>query len=158
MAVQYLDTSALAKRYLDESGSAWIVDLTKYQPIAVSSLTFAELASVLARRVREHALATDRPATILETYADDAEGWLVIETTGDLIQRAAGLISRAPVPLRAMDGLQLVCALEAFDRARQRRSPVGAFVSSDRRLLAAAEWAGFAVENPEDYAVALPTP
>jgi predicted nucleic acid-binding protein len=57
MATSYcLDTSALSKRYVSETGSAWIQALTAprtYHALLTARITMAEMYSVLARRKRE---------------------------------------------------------------------------------------------------------
>ncbi len=61
MSSYYLDTSALIKRYLGETGSIWIknlVDLAAGHVIVVSDLTAVEVFSTLARRRREGTIAT----------------------------------------------------------------------------------------------------
>lgn len=47
--------------------------------------------------------------------------------------------------------LHVASARWAFARARRSGVAVGAFVTSDRAVVAAARWAGLGVENPEDY-------
>ena len=54
--MNYFDTSALAKRYVEEVGSAWVQALVAQQSgqtIYTSVLTQPELVSALQRRVRE---------------------------------------------------------------------------------------------------------
>jgi len=56
MPAYYFDTSALAKRYIVEVGSAWvqaIVTQQSGQTIYTSVLTQPEIVSALRRRVRE---------------------------------------------------------------------------------------------------------
>jgi uncharacterized protein len=56
MPAYYFDTSALAKRYVEEVGSAWVQALVAQQSgqtIYTSVLTQPELVSALQRRVRE---------------------------------------------------------------------------------------------------------
>jgi uncharacterized protein len=52
----FFDTSALVKRYIDETGSQWIRSLTDLQSenkIIVAGITFVELLSALSRLQRE---------------------------------------------------------------------------------------------------------
>ena len=56
MSVYFVDTSALAKRYLVEAGSAWVeswIAPSEGNAIVVSEIVIAEMRSLLARRVRE---------------------------------------------------------------------------------------------------------
>lgn len=56
MSNYYLDTSALVKRYIDETGSAWLralVDPALSPVLVVSQLLIVEMASAFNRRLRE---------------------------------------------------------------------------------------------------------
>jgi hypothetical protein len=53
--------------------------------------------------------------------------------------------------IRSLDAIHLACAEAAFDRGRRDGYSVAALVSSDQRLLAAAEHLGLPVDNPENY-------
>lgn len=55
------------------------------------------------------------------------------------------------VRLRSLDALHLASARTAFSTAGRRGLDVGSFVSSDRALLAAAQWVNLSVANPEDF-------
>jgi len=50
VALTYLDSSALVKRYVPEAGSEWIDRLCKTEPVVVSLVAVPETASALARR------------------------------------------------------------------------------------------------------------
>lgn len=56
MTLFYVDTSALAKRYIIETGSSWVISWIEPSSgnlIVMSKLTFVEMRSVLMRRFRE---------------------------------------------------------------------------------------------------------
>lgn len=154
MPLHFLDTSALAKRYLAEQGSDWVAELLRSEPVSTSALTSVEFASVLARRVRDGSISAQNRAELLDAFSRDAERWIVIDLADEIIEAAARLITQAPIsiPLRALDALQLACGRASLAIAGDVGNPAGSFVSADHRLLAAAQWAGLAVENPEDHA------
>lgn len=55
MAVYFFDSSALVKRYVQETGSAWVIGLTDKQaqnPIYIAGITVVEITAAMARRVR----------------------------------------------------------------------------------------------------------
>jgi uncharacterized protein len=55
----FLDTSALAKRYIPEIGTAWVQTIAAPQAnhrIILSQLAWIELHSAIACRQREHSL------------------------------------------------------------------------------------------------------
>lgn len=147
MALTYLDSSALAKRYLPEVGSAWVARLCQQEPVAISLLAIPELASALARRTREGALTTQLRDTLFQAFIRDARSFMVIA------QQAATLLLTAPLPvrLRTLDALHVASARLAFAHARRRGVATGSFVTADRALLDAARWAGLPTLNPEDY-------
>src|SRR5262245_48535581 len=66
--LQYLDTSALVKRYLADQGSGWIRALMTTELVAASDLTTTEIASILARRVREGTLAPTQANELFATF------------------------------------------------------------------------------------------
>jgi len=90
--VVYIDTSALAKWYLNEDRSADVeAFLTKTGPAAVSTLTLVEMRSLLARRRR-----VDARSAWCEGMG---RGWVLAGTT-----RATGrprrVMTRSPSSLR----------------------------------------------------------
>jgi predicted nucleic acid-binding protein len=153
VALTYLDTSALAKRYLPEVGSAWVAHLCQQEPVAISLVAIPELASALARRVREGALTTQQRNTLFQAFGRDARAFTVVEPNQAIAQHAATLLLTAPLPvrLRTLDALHVASAQLAFARARRRGVATGSFVTADRALLDAASWAGLPTLNPEDY-------
>jgi uncharacterized protein len=112
----YVDTSVLAKWYLNEPWSeeveAWLQD---QGVVAISTLSLVEMTSLLARRRRmgqiDEALEARIGATI---EADVSAGFLVRHEVNDRTVREAGtLIRRLPGhPLRTLDALHLALAAE----------------------------------------------
>lgn len=153
MALAYLDTSALAKRYLAEVGSAWLARLCQLEPIAISLVAIPELASALARRAREGALSAQQRDTLFQAFLRDAGSFTVIEPSQAIAQQAATLLITAPltVRLRTLDALHVASARVAFARAHRRGIATGSFIAADRALLDAASWVGLPTLNPEDY-------
>lgn len=153
MALNYLDSSALAKRYVPEVGSAWVARLCRQAPVAISLVAIPELASALARRTREGALNSQQRDTLFQTLLRDARSFTVLEPNQAIAQQAATLLLTAPEPvrLRTLDALHVASARLAFARARRRGVPTGSFITADQALLDAASWAGLPALNPEDY-------
>jgi predicted nucleic acid-binding protein len=151
MAGYYFDTSALAKRYVPELGSGLVRTLCQTEEITISSLTVAELASGLSRRVREGALkASDRDA-IYRQFLADTGNYVVLGLTRPVVNAAANLLlaGTPAAPLRTLDALHLATAQSSFDRARRRGIHSGHFVTSDQHLMQAASSIGLRVINPE---------
>jgi uncharacterized protein len=145
----FVDSSALAKRYLTEIGSKWV--LSWVEPgaghvILVSELALVEIQSLLARRVREGTV--QQPAAqqlrndFLLHYRDD---YLVMYLDTNILQSAGHLVNQHK--LRTLDAIQLASAIQAM---RILAEPM-IFISSDVNLLNAASAEGFATDDPHNH-------
>lgn len=154
MALVYLDTSALVKRYVPETGSAWVARLCQEETVVISLIAVPELALALARRAREGALSAQQRDTLCKALLRDTRLFTLIEPNQAIARQAAVTLLAAPasVRLRTLDALQFASARLAFARARRRGVTTGSFITADRALLDAASWAGLPTLNPEDYA------
>ena len=136
----YLDTSALAKWYLNEDGSDAFVAYLKNSDVAVvSSLARTELRSLLARRRRMGDLDPAMESLLFATLLDDiAAGFLSLCQVDDLrFDEAVSLIARYPeYPLRTLDALHLAVA---------RHEQVDAIATADSVMAETAQAMGFAV-------------
>lgn len=110
----YVDTSALAKWYLNEVRSddveTW---LQQTGPVAISSLTALEMRSLLARRRRAGDISIALEMRILATFDEDiARGYLQQYPLEDEHARAAIrlIASLTEQPLRSLDALHLAIA------------------------------------------------
>lgn len=115
--VAYVDTSALAKWYLPEAGSeaveAWI---RSSAPIGVSGLALVELRSLLARRRRERMIGEGDERRVLAAVEMDLHAGHArrLPWSGDgAFDAASALIARCSAPLRTLDALHLVAALDS---------------------------------------------
>lgn len=149
MSNYYLDTSALIKCYVSETGSTWIktlADPTAGNVIIVCDLTAVEVFSTLARRQRE---GTVTPANVLILQSrflfDFEHEYLSVVLEDAVLSRARDLLNR--YPLRSLDSIQLASALEAVNALGE---PI-IFISADKNLLAAAAGDGFNTDNPNNY-------
>ena len=113
-AAVYVDTSAVAKWYLNEPRSdvftAWIVE----QPEPwISTLTVLEMRCLLARRRRAGEITTTLEARAFSTFEEDvANAHLFLQPIDDRFLRVAlALIERLPdLPLRTLDAIHLAVA------------------------------------------------
>lgn len=140
MSWPYLDTSALAKWYLNEPFAAEFATFIQQQPAAaISRLTAVEFRCLLARRRRAGDINRTIETRVLATFADDiGAGFLVMHPVADEhVAAAAEMISRLRrYPLRTLDALHLAIAL-AF-RCRQ-------LATADRTMADAARASGLEV-------------
>jgi uncharacterized protein len=136
----YLDTSALAKRYLPEPGSAeFDAFFVARRRALISRLVVIELKCLLRRRTRMGEIDAGYEQRATKAFEDDVlAGFLVVEPLAD--QHGLGaraLIDRlAAHPLRTLDALHLAIA--------QGRG-VRLFATADRRQADAAQALGMEV-------------
>ena len=113
MTAPYLDTSALAKWYLNEALSDRVEEYLSALSYAwISSLTIVEMRSLLLRRKRTGELESSVVERIWSTFQEDqAVGSLVVlEVTGENMSAATRLFDRVEAPLRSLDAMHLAVA------------------------------------------------
>lgn len=153
MAVYFIDSSALAKRYVSETGTAWVQALT--DPASGNSLyaariTLVELVAAISRRRKNGDLTPAAAAAALtDVRADFASDYQVIEVTVALVAQAESLAEKHA--LRGYDAVQLAAAIQvnaAFVAAGQ---PAVTLISADLELNAAAAAEGLGVDDPNTH-------
>lgn len=111
MADVYVDTSALAKWYVNEAGSDEVEEyLRQVCPVHISLLTVVEMKSLMARRGRQDHMDAETRVKILSTFDSDvALGHLVLlPHNSESFVLADSLLGAHPeVPLRTLDALHL---------------------------------------------------
>jgi predicted nucleic acid-binding protein len=124
----FLDTSALAKRYVAEPGSDKVLKLCRSaERLAVSVICLPEMVSTLSRLVRERHLSVAKYQTLKLKLLNDLADADICEITTPVMGGVIQLLESTV--LRAADAIHVACAM-AY-RA-------DAFASADRRQLAAA--------------------
>ena len=112
----YLDTSALAKWYLNEAGSESFVEfLQGLDSAVISSLSVTEMRSLVSRRRRMGDLSVELESVLFAALLDDIDrGWLQRYPLDDArFAEATNLIARYPEhPLRTLDALHLTVAAD----------------------------------------------
>lgn len=153
MGQYFIDSSALAKCYIVEQGSAWA--RTLLNPAAANTLyaidiTEVEVTSAIVRRMRSGSLAAADSAIALTGLRNALHyQFRVAAVTAALLRSAIALVESHA--LRANDALQLASALDV-NRSRMSlgTSPI-TLVSADQELNAAAAAEGLAVEDPNQH-------
>ena len=150
MAGYFVDSSALVKRYVNETGSVWLSGLISPaagNDIYIARITTVEVIAALTRRARGGTIvAADASAACLLFRNDLPHDYEIVEMTETLLKRAMTLAETHG--LRGYDAVQLAaaCEVNAFCAA-SGLSPL-TFVSADRELNAAATGEGLLVDNP----------
>lgn len=120
MSIYFADTSAFAKRYIPEIGSAWVqgwIDPKAGNLIVISALGTVEFISLLARRNREGTVSVDHFNKLKSDFLFHAvRQYRVMAMTPRLLAEARELINRHP--LRALDAIQLASAMAVAHAAR----------------------------------------
>jgi predicted nucleic acid-binding protein len=150
MTVYFWDSSALIKRYITEVGTPWVRSViipSTGNTAIIAQITSVELASALARRIREGSTPqrTARAAQhLIERHI--RREYTVIALTEDVVKQALDLVYQHP--LRAYDAVQLASAVETNQRMVAANLPPLEFVSGDHRLLTVAQSVGLQTVNP----------
>ncbi len=123
MAVYYLDTSAILKRYVLETGTAWVQSVTA--PSARNSLfvvriTLAETIAAITRRERGGTISRLDAATALADFQlDFARQYRIVEVSAGLVAEAATLARRHA--LRGYDAVRSRLRSKSTLPIRRRR-------------------------------------
>jgi uncharacterized protein len=149
LSVYFGDTSAVAKRYLPEIGSAWVqswIDPQAGNLTILSELATIEFVSLLTRRQRENSISTgDFTRLYNDFFLHVSQQYRVIDLNKSIFAQARQLVIKHP--LRTLDAIQLASALAA---ANAIGVPI-IFISADQKLLAAAASEGFSVDDPNAH-------
>jgi len=128
----FFDSSAFAKRYVEETGSQAVDDLCMgASELAVAVICIPEIISALNRRVRERLLSRREYMEAKRRLSEDVRDAVIINLTPSVVSVCTALLEAGPV--RAMDALHVACALEWGAEL---------FVSSDKRQITATKRAG----------------
>ena len=150
MTSYFLDSSAIVKRYIVETGSAWIDTLTapaSGATMVLSEIALAEVAAALARAYRQGRFSqADRDNAVALFLGHCATEYELVPVSRVVIDRAVLLTQN--YSLRGYDTVQLASALEADAVFRAACLARLTFVASDADLLAAAGPEGLTVDNP----------
>lgn len=127
-----LDSSAFAKRFVEEQGSDAVEAVcAQASELGLSVLCVPEVISALNRRLRERVLTPPQYLQAKQRLLDDVRDADIIQLTPSVVGSAIHVLEASPV--RAMDALHIACALEWG---------ADLFGSADARQLAAAKRAG----------------
>ena len=148
MAAYFLDTSTVLKRYVQETGTAWVQALaapTVRHSLFVVRITLAETVAAITRRERGGSITPQDAATAVADFQlDFARQYRIVEVSAGLVAQAATLARRHA--LRGYDAVQLAAALEIH-----ATDPSLTLLSADAELNTAATAEGLSVEDPNSH-------
>lgn len=153
MTIYYLDTSALVKRYVNESGSEWLRAQLMAQPqptVIIVDIGVVEMISALNRRRREKTLTLSEYQKIRDAFQSDClNEYSIINIVDNLVVQANQLLEAHP--LRAYDAIHLAAAIVVNRQLVSNNFTPLTFVSADNQLNDAASIEGLLVDNPNDH-------
>lgn len=140
MTVYFFDSSALTKRYIQETGTPWVrqvLAVGSRNRIWIAEITPVEVVSAVSRLKREGKITACTARAIrhlLNRHAMREHD--VILLSQSILRSAQDLLDKHP--LRAYDAVQLASALDSNARLLAANLSPLIFVSADARLVKAA--------------------
>jgi predicted nucleic acid-binding protein len=153
MAVYFLDSSALVKRYISETGSAWILGL--FDPplnneVFIAAITSVEIIAAITRRSRSGSISiADATVTCNQFKSDLQKDYQIVEITENII--SSGMVLSQTYGLRGYDAIQLAAGRAVNTLCIANGLPPITFVSADNELNAAVISEGLMIENPNSH-------
>lgn len=153
MAIYFIDSSALVKRYVNEIGSTWTLRL--FDPVLdneffIAAITGVEIIAAITRRARSGSINVTDATLVCQQIRNDLQtDYSIVEITEEIIDSGMKLAEKRG--LRGYDAVQLAagCAVNALCIA-SGLSPV-IFVSADNELNLAAASEDLSIKNPNNY-------
>jgi uncharacterized protein len=145
----YLDSSALVKRYLIETGTPWVqawcdADRT----IVVAEVGLVEIDAAFAGKLRgAHITPAQYRNARSDLMADARQEYILVTVNRTVVDEAIELTTRHR--LRGYDAVHLACALTLNRALVARGLPSLVFVTADEDLLKAAASEDLPTENPD---------
>ena len=140
----FFDTSALVKRYADETGTRTVDQLieTPENTVIITSLSVIEIASAFRRKSNRGDISDKRRDALLGSFFEEAtERFTVIPVDEGIFETAFDLV--LDDDLRTLDSLQLATAVSL-----PTPNPEITFVCADEALVNVAEQHGLSINNP----------
>lgn len=135
MATYFLDSSAILKRYVTETGSSWIrqmFDPPVVNHILASAVSSVEVIAAIARRAQGGGLSIQDGSRIVREFRMDLKSdYSLVNLMAPVIQLAMDLAEQHA--LRGYDAVQLAAALAARSAAVATGTDL-TFVSADLEL------------------------
>jgi len=152
LAIQFFDSSALVKRYVSETGSAWVlsvIDPAGGHQSYVARITGAEIVAAIAARSRAGTVSPPDAAAVTTAFRHDfRHEYQVIEVTPALIEAAMSLAEAHAI--RGYDAVQLAAALELHAECLAAGTTL-TLISADGALNVAAAAEGLTVGDPNSH-------
>ncbi len=137
--LSFFDSSAYAKRFIEETGSDMVEKICiESEAIALSAICFPEIISGLNRRLREKGISKKNYFEVKDRLIEEIESIQIINVVPEVISKAVTLLEKNN--LRTLDAIHIASAI-------LWKSDV--FVSADKRQTLAAKKSGLKVKFVE---------
>ncbi|MEW6129488.1 MAG: type II toxin-antitoxin system VapC family toxin [Acidobacteriota bacterium] len=149
----FFDSSAVVKRYLNETGTAWVAN--PFNPATGNQIYIARIAGVevvaaiARRRAGKSVPLKDAANAIAEFKREFNSEYLIVEMTPNLIDKAMNLTDT--YHLRSYDATHLAAAIGTNNLLRASNLLPLTLVSADLELNRAAIAEGLTVEDPNAH-------
>jgi predicted nucleic acid-binding protein len=107
-SLAYFDTSAIAKRYVEEAGSGQVRKLLSHNRLLSSAITPLELLSAISRRRTQGSLRPKAAETIIKSIQTDRAYWQLADVTESTLTLAERIVQTSR--LRALDAIHVASA------------------------------------------------
>jgi uncharacterized protein len=148
----FFDSSAIVKRYRNETGTNWVLQI--YRPsskniIHIAQISLVEVTAALTRRINNQGFYAQYQKAVRRFERDVQIRFSVFRLTDAVIYSAVDLAKS--YGLRGYDAVQLASALQLEKEFAALNLQPLIFVSADNNLNAAAQAEGLIIENPNNY-------
>ena len=153
MAIYFLDSSALVKRYISETGSNWVCNL--FDPslgnqFFIAAIAGVEIVSAITRRAKNGGINVADAIAVRDQFKQDFQTeYQIIEISDKIINSAINIAES--YALRGYDAVQLASGRELNILCIANGLNGVNFVSADNNLNTAAIGEGLIIENPNNY-------
>ena len=154
MALIFADSSAVVKRYVQETGSVWVGGLFSAFPaneITIVAINGVEVVAAITRRVRGGTITPADAASSCALFLSDLSADYEVVAVSDALLRQAIHLAQIH-SLRGYDAVQLAAGVETNRLLVSANLPPLIFVSADKELNAAALSEGLSVDDPNAHA------
>jgi predicted nucleic acid-binding protein len=149
----FVDSSALVKRYVVETGTAWVRRLTRRsrgRRIYLARITAVEVAAAGARWRKGKTLTAAKASSILYRFPQHLAGrYTLMDISPALLEDAMRLANAHA--LRAYDAVQLAAALAVRQEPQAAGFPPVPLISADQALNDDALAEGLSVDDPPSH-------
>jgi uncharacterized protein len=154
LAAYFFDSSAIVKRYVNETGTPWVISITDLAAgarVYVAAITGVEVIAAISRRlIRAKTISPADAATAIASFQQDFSAeYRVIAVSDPVIARAMAMAEQ--YALRGYDAVQLAAAVETNIRRVALGAPPLMLITADTELIAAAMVEGLWVDDPNNH-------